>query len=362
MSPQLKLTPASSIKPRPIRWLWRDRLPLGAFTLLAGREGIGKTICAYTLAADVTRGLLAGDCYGKPRAVIVVATEDTWEYTIVPRLIAAGADLDLVYRADAVTADGSEIPLILPADNSALAEAAVEVGAALIILDPLISRLDERKDSHNDRESRTMLEPLAKLADKTNATVLGLIHLNKSATTDPLSAIMASRAFVAVARAVLFAAADPADEHLRLLGLVKNNLGRVDLPTLVFRIVEHVITEGTHEAIQTGKLEWQGETDRRIRDVLEAVAGHVPAGVIHQVDPLDKDEAAAWLWDFMMLQKQQGLIDVDWKMIKDAAKDAGHTEKVLKRVRQKIGLTFKYVGFPRRSVWSLPPDNVAKAA
>jgi hypothetical protein len=39
---QVFITRASDIKPRPGRWLWPDRIPAGALTLLAGREGIGK--------------------------------------------------------------------------------------------------------------------------------------------------------------------------------------------------------------------------------------------------------------------------------------------------------------------------------
>ena len=40
---ELLLTPASAIAPRPVRWLWADRLPLGALTVAAGREGTGKS-------------------------------------------------------------------------------------------------------------------------------------------------------------------------------------------------------------------------------------------------------------------------------------------------------------------------------
>jgi len=61
------------------------------------------------------------------------------------------------------------------------------------------------------------------------AAVVGLIHVNKSVSTDALNTIMASRAFAAVARWVLFVMIDPDDESTRLLGLPKNNLGRTDL-------------------------------------------------------------------------------------------------------------------------------------
>ena len=80
-----------------------------------------------------------------------------------------------------------------------------EVGAALILLDPLMSRLDAKLDTHKDAEVRLALEPLVSIANSTGAAILGLIHLNKSLSTDPLTMLMGSRAFAAVARAVLFA-------------------------------------------------------------------------------------------------------------------------------------------------------------
>ena len=93
---------SAGITLRPVRWLWTERLPVGAFALVGGREGVGKSILVYTLAADITQGTLPGVFHGTPKAVIVAATEDSWEHTIAPRLLAAGADLAKVYRADII--------------------------------------------------------------------------------------------------------------------------------------------------------------------------------------------------------------------------------------------------------------------
>lgn len=46
----------ADIEPRPVRWLWRDRLALGKVSLLAGDPGLGKSFCALSIAAHVTRG------------------------------------------------------------------------------------------------------------------------------------------------------------------------------------------------------------------------------------------------------------------------------------------------------------------
>jgi hypothetical protein len=214
------LIPASTFRMRPVHWLWDGRIPLGALTLNAGREGIGKSVVAYQLAADLTRGRLSGCLSGTPKSVLVAATEDSWSYTIVPRLVAAGADLERVYRVQ-VREAGWLSEITMPADLAGVERLGQRVDAALLILDPLLSRLSGKLDTHADAEVRQALEPLAALADRSRLSVVGLIHVNKSLAPDVLTSVMASRAFVAVARTVLFVAADPDDETRLVIGLAR---------------------------------------------------------------------------------------------------------------------------------------------
>jgi hypothetical protein len=179
---------------------------------------------------------MPGRFEGQPSSVIVAATQDSWEHTIVPRLMAAGADLDRMFRADVKTEVGFDDLLSLPADNFALFDAIIESGAGMVLLDPLISRLDAKLDTHKDAEVSRALEPLVHLATNTDISVLGIIHVNKSATGDALNSIMGSRAFAAVARAVLMAVRNPEDDTC-LFGLAKNNLGSIDVPAMRYQIV-----------------------------------------------------------------------------------------------------------------------------
>lgn len=233
----VRLTAADTIRPKPVRWLWDERLPMGELVLLAGREGVGKSTRAYQLAADVSRGALPGEYAGNPRGVLIAATEDSWEHTIVPRLMAAGADLSRIYRVEVETATGVHLGLSLPRDIPALRRLAVEYEIGLMLLDPLMSRLGNL-DTHKDAEVRLALEPLVSLAHSAKLSIIGLIHHNKSASEDPLSLIMGSKAFTAVARAVFTVMTDPDDktERRRLFGIVKSNLGRTDIPVEVFEI------------------------------------------------------------------------------------------------------------------------------
>lgn len=340
---RVTLTPASSIQVRPVRWLWDKRIPQGAMTLLGGREGIGKSSIGYTLAADVTRGRLPGEHQDTPKAVIVAATEDSWAHTIVPRLMAADADLDRVYRVDVTTYDGAETSISLPRDLHEIEDAVRQVDAALILLDPLMSRLGAQLDTHKDAEVRLALEPLTALADRTGAAVLGLIHVNKSTSTDPLTMLMGSRAFAAVARAVLFVLLDPDDETTRLLGQPKNNLGRTDLPSLTFRIESAHVADTDEGPVWTGRVKWIGEREQTIREAIEAAGETAEARSA-------TSEAAGWLEDHLV---SHGGTDDSASIKREGAK-AGHSVDALKRARHRIKAACTSEGFPRKTWWTLP--------
>ena len=339
----VRLTSAADIKIKPVHWLWTDRIALGTLALLGGREGIGKSTVAYQLAADLTRGRLPGIGHGTARSVIVAATEDSWEHTIVPRLMAAAADLAHVYRVDVQTYTGFETGLNLPRDLPALEEAVNKVQAAMILLDPLMSRLDAKLDTHKDAEVRQALEPLVAIANRTGAAILGLIHLDKSLSTDPLTMLMGSRAFAAVARAVLFCMVDPDDEGSRILGQPKNNLGRTDLPTLTFRIVSAHVADTEEGPVWTGRIDWQGNTSRTLSDVLEAASEGSTVRTATQ-------EAADWLTDWLTAQ---GGTD-ESANIKRAGAAAGHHNEAIRRARLKLSLEVESAGFPRKTFWTLP--------
>ncbi|WP_052207608.1 AAA family ATPase [Sinomonas humi] len=348
----LVLTPASSIKPRRVKWMWDGRIALGTLALLAGREGLGKSTLAYWLAAQVTRGELPGEFYGKPRSVLVCATEDSWEHTIVPRLIAAGADGDRVFRVEVLNADEIHVGLSLPRDNQRTEQAARQTGASLLILDPIISRLGDL-DTHRDSEVRQALEPLVSVAGRTGMAVLGLIHHNKSGTSDPLQLVMGSKAFTAVARSVHTVVPDPDDDtdRLRLFGTPKNNLGRSNLPTLAFTVESHAVPTDEGPA-WTGRVEWHGEHDGSIADAMRRAQqdGGEDRGAVH--------EASGWLEDF--LASRGG--SCDSATIKTEGRKAGHSESAIKRAKGKLRLDDRSSGFPRRTFWYFPGQSAHQSA
>ena len=337
----LSTTTADQIHIRPVHWLWSERIPLGTLCLLGGREGVGKSLIAATLAAQVTRGTLPGARLGTPSAVILVASEDSWEHTIVPRLMAAGADLTRVHRLDVHTKEGAASTLSLPIDLPALATLILRLDAALLVLDPLLSRLSSELDTHKDADVRVALEPVVSLADTTHATVLGLIHVNKAVTTDPLTMLMGSRAFAAVSRSVLFVMPDPDKPETRLLGQPKNNLGRVDLPTLTFQLVGEKVADTPAGEVWTGKVQWLGDAETSISDAIAASTGR----------PDERSavaEAKEWLEDYLSTQTDP----TESVTVKKAGNRAGHTNFAIHKARQALHVVVQSIGYPRKTYWS----------
>jgi hypothetical protein len=332
---------ASGFPVRRVRWLWKDRFALGTLALLAGREGLGKSTLAYTVGAQVTRGLLPGEYYGQSRSVLVCANEDSWEHTIAPRLIAAGADLDRVYAVDAVEYEDVYGSPRLPNDNVQMEQIIKDTDAGLLILDPLMSMINGKLDTHRDAEVRMALEPLSRLADRTQIGVFGLIHHNKSGGDDPLNAVMASKAFTAVARSVHTCLPDPSDETLRIFATTKNNLGMDNLPLLGFKIQGFAIDTPDDGTAWTGQLVWTGEVAGNIRDLMKQA---------NDPDRTATQDAADWLDDFL---HSRGGTETRAD-IEKAAKAAGHSVATLQRARVRMRITTRNEGFPRRTWWSLP--------
>jgi hypothetical protein len=339
------LTAAADITVRPVRWCWDGRLALGTLGLLAGPEGLGKSTLAYWAAARITRGQLPGEYHGQPRAVLVCATEDSWEHTIVPRLMAADADLSRVYRVEVKAADDITLGLSLPRDIHDLDQAAQRTGAALLILDPLMSRISEALDTHRDGDVRRALEPMVAIADHTGMAIVGLIHHNKSGSSDPLQLVMASKAFTAVARSVHTVIKDPDDETeaRRLFGTPKNNLGRTDLPVMSFTITgwDYDTDEGPGS---TGQLVWGDNVDGTIAEALRR-AGDDPE------NRTATTEAAEWLSDYMEVHGPR----VSSADIRAAAAKVGHSYDAVKRARRKLKIPVQNEGFPRVTYWVVSP-------
>ncbi len=216
-----------------LEWLVPDWLPKGKLCLIAGNGAVGKSTVACSIAASLSRGWPAlGLSYDSPEPVgtLWVTCEEGAEETVLPKLIAARADLNLVRYLDEIEhPNGTRSPFSL--ENLEELEGFLESHPEfkLVIIDPA-SGFVGNKDEHKDAELRTMLRPLSELANRTNASVLLIKHLNKSTGANAVARVGGSVAWVNACRAAWIVAPDPNEKGAFYLSNEKSNSAKQPPP------------------------------------------------------------------------------------------------------------------------------------
>lgn len=333
---------ASSISPAPVRWAWADRVPLAASTLLAGREGMGKGVLAADLTARWSRGELDGDLCGQPVNVAIMSIEDDPERVLVPRLMAAGADLDRCYLLTA-SLDGVASQLALPDDVPRLQAWLRTSGARVLIVDVPNSFMAGGFDSHKDHDvRRAVAGPLTLLASALDLAVVLIVHLNRAPSTVVLDRIAGSLGLSRASRAVLAVVENPDEESERLLVLAKSNLGKVEVPSLRFRIDGAVVDTATGPT-SAGSIIHLGEAPMvTARNALQGVETE---------DRTARAEAEEWLAEVLALGP------VPAAKIKADAIQAGIAQATVRRAKSALGVKSRRWGRPGAEggwCWALP--------
>jgi hypothetical protein len=304
------ITWADTIEPVPVTWAWSGNLELlyedsedsndigpessassgriaaGTIAIAAGPEGVGKSSFGITLAALVSTGRLPGAWFGVSRNVLYVAVEDSWAHTLVPRLMAAEADLKRIGRFEVVSDTDAVATLSLPHDNEVFETAIADHDVALVVLDPLMSLMSDRIDAHRERDVREALDPLAKIADRTKAVILGIAHWNKGSGSDLSARITGSGAFKNVPRAIFGFGRDPesADGGC-VMTQSKNSLGLSSLPSISYRIKSATVAT-PHGDAHTGRFVALGVSNRSLTDILAAAnGGDMSGGGVEKLTP-----------------------------------------------------------------------------
>ena len=103
--PQLLTRCAAEIEPEPIDSIWDGRIARGKLTVIGGDPEEGKSQLGVYISAAISNGGAWPNNEGKaPRgSVIILSAEDGAEDTLVPRLIAAGADRRKIHLLEAVS-------------------------------------------------------------------------------------------------------------------------------------------------------------------------------------------------------------------------------------------------------------------
>jgi len=341
---QITTQRADQIAPRKLRWLWPERIPLGKVTIFAGLPGQGKSLATADIAARVTNATEYPDAANPlPRSeVLFVAGEDDPEDALVPRLIAAGADLSRVHILTAVRVHGQEASdsLRLDLDASAIdrfLHRHPEI--RLIVIDPISNHLG-RVSMVDEQEVRATLSPLQEIAQEHRVAIIGVMHLNKKEGLSAIQRVGGAGAFIGVARASWLFAPDPESQSDRVMLPVKNNYMRKS-SGVAYRLAERGVSIES-EDVPMPFIDWQGESDLDADEVLAAPK---------------KSEALSNAKAFLKDLLAKGPCDAS--DVSEAAATASISPRTLARAKAELGVeSSKKSG---RWEWSLP-DSRSKDA
>lgn len=340
-----------------VRWIWDGKIAEGKLNLLTGEPDTGKTNVGCFIVSTIT----TGNCWPfsqeapKPGHVLVLSSEDGTSDTLLPRMMAYGADLSHIHRIKAVTAgtgsdneESAEVDRLTTTELiRSLRESIPESGnVRLIFIDPLSAYLDVR-NAHSEAEIRSALEPLADFAEEYGIAILAVAHVNKSSTDNAMDKISGSKGVVAQARTCYMAikASPELGETDNYFANVKNNLAPAEASEgLTYRIETAIVRTPAGEAIETSKVLWTGTCSEKASQILKK----------RSKDMGHKQLIAAerWLVEFLQDGPRPAV------EVRKAAAADGLSDRTVDRARQDLGFTSRRIGFGGNTIWFNKNQNV----
>jgi hypothetical protein len=317
---------AGDIPPEHVDWSWVGRLARGKHTCVAGEPGTGKSQVSIFATAAVTTGGYwpCGEGRAPIGNVIILSAEDGAADTIVPRLMAADADLNRVHIVSAVRNPNGkgQRGFNLQTDVDLLERKIVEVGdVALVIIDPVSSYLG-KTDSHKNSEVRGVLEPLSDMAERMRVAVLSITHFSKAnsnSSNKALHRFIGSIAFTGAPRTAFAVMEDPDDRNRKLFLHAKNNLAAPP-QGLAFRLEQTIVGDG----IVASRIVWETQpVTITANQALAAEAAGSDGTAGQQAEELLRDLLAGG--------------PIPQKEIKEAAEGNGLAWATVRRAKDRLG-------------------------
>lgn len=343
----VKLERASGIKPEVLNWLWTNRVPFGKLTLFAGHPGIGKGMATMYVAAKASTGTGWHDCpnTNAPMEVVVISSEDAAGDTLVPRLMAAGANMDKVYIVNTINTSKGDKGFTLDTDLPALRKTLEQnPDIKVVIIDPIMNHLGALK-GNVEQEVRAAFTPLGKLAEKFGVAVILVTHFNKSNGTDSIQRVGGAMGMVGAVR-VAWSFAEDKEDGDRKMEVLKANVSKDD-GGLVYKIVsEDVLIDGHN--VSVGKIAWGHKTHTQVGNTLDSKFKNMPQTAIKT--------AMVWLEEFLADGEAYAVEDV-----LKAAKSQDIKEHIARNAYDKLGGVppFHQDSDPNKFFWALPKEEHA---
>ena len=310
--------------------------------------------CEHLAAAAIALAQAEGEGSG---GVLMMFCEDDADDTVVPRLMAAGANLERITRvkvtaaATQLTKDSTEAEreLAFDTDLALLRKILAEnPKIKLVTVDPFSSYVGETININNEKEVRRALIPVAALSGETGVTFILNMHFNKRSDVSALHKFMGAVANTGVGRAAWVFAEDADSEDPEnpkfLMVQAKVNVGRRQ-KGLEYTIASRDVPLPDGGTTNVGVIKWGEATDK----TADAALGSF--GAFGDESGTKVKAAGEWLGDFL----RGGDQTVD--AIK-AAMPRNIGWRTLKTAKKVLGVVSNHVG--DHWEWHLPANPPTK--
>lgn len=332
---------AAEIIPEPINWLWSGWLAKGKLHIFAGAAGTGKTTLAISMAATISKGgNFADGSLCEKGSVLIWSGEDNPKDTLVPRLMAANADLSKVHFVGNTT-NNCDVRSFDPATDMQplMIQAALIDDLALLIIDPIVNAV--AGDSHKNGEVRRSLQPVVDFGEKLNCAVLGITHFSKGGQgKDPLERVTGSLAFGALARIVLATAKiTDGDNAKRIVCRAKSNIG-LDGGGFEYSLEEKEVQTGIFSSYALWGDALQGSARELLAEPENNSLGENSKSAL--------DDAKDFLRELLLNGEEPQ------KVIEEEAKGAGYSWATVRRAKSELNIISSKSIMDKRWYWKLP--------
>ena len=251
---------------RKIHWLWKNRIPLGEVSVIAGDGGTGKSTMVAYICANLSKGKHLEDyqddgerfdpVYGK---ALIIGHEESNDTGLLPRLKVAGG------KADHVVSYPKHLNLSDEKSCKDLKKYCRRISdLKLIVIDPVVDCMGKVDNNSNSDVSAALLN-VSRVAQELQVAVLLITHFKKNSPGINLAdRINGSKAYVNKPRVVncAYEIRNEDGDTEYLFGQVKVNAAPwVDV--LKYKIViERISIEG--EMVGFSKIQFTGRETSKL--------------------------------------------------------------------------------------------------
>lgn len=264
--------------PEKIKFLIEGRIVKGGITFIAGKGGTGKGVFTMgSIGAAVTAGGIDFEGNQLEQGFVFLFNKEDLTRTVLNRLENNGGNVEnLKWLEIKKDKDGYSPIFSLKRNIPSLIRKLKQIPEelltnSLLVIDGIgtFMGMQRGSDAYNDVDVRNVLAPLSDIAEEFNMAIVIIGHFNKTKTSDLIYAILGSKAFSDISRAVYAIIADEEEKERHYFLPLKWNIPELKNTGIEFLIEDltdkiTIVKELSAEDVEDLKAERQPGQSRSL--------------------------------------------------------------------------------------------------